>query len=95
MKTSKKIPFKTKNAKIINFYTGNILKDSRTVDLGISEISINRSKRQVLKYVKMKTSKKIPLKTKNAKNINFYTGNIFRRFENLNIQFGKLSKYEC
>jgi len=43
----------------------------------------------------MKTSKKIPFKTKNAKNINFYTGNIFRRFENLNIQFGKLSKYEC
>ena len=40
MKTSKKIPFKTKNAKNINFYTGNILKDSRTVDLGISEISI-------------------------------------------------------
>jgi len=30
----------------------------------------------VLKYVKMKTSKKIPLKTKNAKKINFYTGNI-------------------
>ena len=40
MKTSKKIPLKTKNAKIINFYTGNILEDSRTVDLGISEISI-------------------------------------------------------
>jgi len=36
----------------------------------------------VLKYVKMKTSKKIPLKTKNAKIINFYTGNIFGRFEN-------------
>ena len=35
MKTSKKIPFKTKNAKIINFYTGNILEDSRTVDLGM------------------------------------------------------------
>jgi len=30
MKTSKKIPFKTKNAKKINFYTGNILEDSRT-----------------------------------------------------------------
>jgi hypothetical protein len=38
--TSKKIPSKTKNAKKINFYTGNILEDSRTVDLGISEISI-------------------------------------------------------
>ena len=30
MKTSKKIPFKNKNAKNINFYTGNILEDSRT-----------------------------------------------------------------
>jgi len=40
MKTSKKIPFKTKNAKIIIFSTGNILEDSRTVDLGLSEISI-------------------------------------------------------
>ena len=40
MKTSKKIPLKTENAKIIIFYTGNILEDSRTVDLGISEISI-------------------------------------------------------
>ena len=40
MKTSKKIPLKTKNAKIIIFYTGNILEDSRTIDLGISEISI-------------------------------------------------------
>ena len=40
MKTSKKMPFKTKNAKIIIFSTGNILEDSRTVDLGLSEISI-------------------------------------------------------
>ena len=40
MKTSKKIPFKTKNAKIIISYTGNILEDSRTVDLGLTEISI-------------------------------------------------------
>jgi len=31
MKTSKKIPLKTKNAKIIIFYTGNILEDSRTI----------------------------------------------------------------
>jgi len=30
----------------------------------------------VLNYVKIETSKKIPLKNKNAKNINFYTGNI-------------------
>jgi hypothetical protein len=30
----------------------------------------------VLKYVKIETSKKIPFKNKNAKNINFYTGNI-------------------
>ena len=37
IETSKKIPLKTKNAKNINFYTGNILEDSRTVDLGISE----------------------------------------------------------
>jgi len=37
MKTSKKILLKTKNAKIINFYTGNIFEDSRTVDLGTSE----------------------------------------------------------
>jgi len=35
MKTSKKIPLKTKNAKIIIFYTGNILEDSRTIDLGM------------------------------------------------------------
>jgi len=33
-------------------------------------------KRMVLKYVKIETSKKIPFKNKNAKNINFYTGNI-------------------
>jgi len=37
IETSKKIPLKNKNAKNINFYTGNILEDSRTVDLGISE----------------------------------------------------------
>ena len=30
MKTSKKMPLKTKNAKNIIFYTGNILEDSRT-----------------------------------------------------------------
>ena len=35
IETSKKIPLKTENAKIINFYTGNILEDSRTVDLGM------------------------------------------------------------
>ena len=40
IETSKKIPFKNKNAKNIIFYTGNNLEDSRTVDLGISEISI-------------------------------------------------------
>ena len=37
MKTLKKILLKTKNAKIIIFSTGNILEDSRTVDLGTSE----------------------------------------------------------
>ena len=52
MKTSKKIPFKTENAKIIIFYTGNILEDSRTVDLGISEISILDLFRNVLGIIR-------------------------------------------
>jgi hypothetical protein len=36
----------------------------------------------VLKNVKIETSKKIPLKNKNAKNINFYTREYLGIFEN-------------